>query len=104
MGKEKTITIRHKDRPNLLNDTLLKRITNIIVGTRLASTVISRKMVVGIGTGVVKVNDAGVYVCTINPENKPMGLYFSKSLFVRLIFSGYIWRGEYNSATYVTDK
>ena len=44
-------------RPNLLSDILLKKTKNIIIGTRLAGTVISRRMVMAIGTGVVKAND-----------------------------------------------
>ena len=44
-------------RPNLLSDILLKKTKDIIIGTRLAGTVISRRMVMAIGTGVVKAND-----------------------------------------------
>jgi len=32
---------------------------DVIVGSRLAGTVISRRMVIAIGTGVVKANDPG---------------------------------------------
>ena len=37
---------------NLLSKELLKRTKDIIIGSRLPGTVISRKMVVAIGTGV----------------------------------------------------
>ena len=41
-------------RPNLLSEELLKRTKNVIIGSRLAGTAISRRMVIAIGTGVVK--------------------------------------------------
>ena len=37
--------------------TCCKKIKDVIIGSRLARTVISRKMVVAIGTGVVKANN-----------------------------------------------
>ena len=43
-------------RPNLLNDELLSKVNDIITGTRLAGCAFSRKMVVSIGTGVIKAN------------------------------------------------
>ena len=46
-------------RPNLLSEELLKRTKDVIIGSRLAGTVISRRMVIAIGTGVVKANDPG---------------------------------------------
>ena len=49
-------------RPNLLSEELLKRTKDVIVGSRLAGTVISRRMVIAIGTGVVKVNDPDTMV------------------------------------------
>ena len=36
---------------------MLKKIKDVIIGSRLASTAISRKVVVAIGTGVVKANE-----------------------------------------------
>ena len=36
---------------------MLKKIEDVIIGSRLAGTVFSRKMVVAIGTGVVKANE-----------------------------------------------
>jgi len=50
---------RKKGRPNLLSETLLLKTKDVIVGSRLAGTVISRRMVIAIGTGVVKANDPG---------------------------------------------
>lgn len=38
-------------RPNLLDDNLIKKTKDIIIGTRNAGTVISRRMVVAIGKG-----------------------------------------------------
>ena len=46
-------------RPNLLSDELLGKVKDIIVGTRATGGVISRRMVIAIGNGVVKANDAG---------------------------------------------
>ena len=45
------------DRPNLLSEEL-----HVIIGSRLPGTVISRRMVIAIGTGVVKANDPGTIV------------------------------------------
>lgn len=47
-------------RPNLLSDELLTKTKDVIIGSRLAGTVISRRMVIAIGTGVVKANDPGI--------------------------------------------
>ena len=49
-------------RPNLLSEELLKRTKDVIIGSRLAGTVISRRMVIAIGTGVIKGNDPGTIV------------------------------------------
>ena len=49
-------------RPNLLSEELLKRTKDIIIGSGLAGTVISRRMVFAIGTGVVKANYPGTIV------------------------------------------
>ena len=48
--------------PNLLSEDMLKRTKDVIIGSRLASTVISRRMVIAIGTGVVKANDLGTII------------------------------------------
>ena len=44
-------------RPNLLSESLMKKTKEIIVGTCLAGTVISRRMIIAIGTAVVKANE-----------------------------------------------
>ena len=49
--------IQRKGRPNLVGDEMMKKIKDIIVGSRLAGTAISRKMVIAIATGVVKASD-----------------------------------------------
>ena len=36
---------------------MLKKIKDVIIGSRLVGTVISREMVVAVGTGVVKANE-----------------------------------------------
>ena len=49
-------------RPNLLSEELLKRTKDVIISSHLAGTVISRRMVIAIGTAVVKSNDPGTIV------------------------------------------
>ena len=49
-------------RPNLFSEKLLKRTKDIIIGSRLAGTFISRSMVIAIGTGVVKANNPDTIV------------------------------------------
>ena len=49
-------------RPNLLSEELLKRTKDVIIGSRLAGTAISRRTVIAIGTGAVKVNDPGTMI------------------------------------------
>ena len=39
---------------------MLKKINDIIVGSRLAGTAISRKMVIPIATGVIKASDPNI--------------------------------------------
>ena len=46
-----------KGRPNLLNDNLLKKVKNVIVGTRAAAAVISHCLVIAIGKGVLKTSN-----------------------------------------------
>ena len=47
---------RRKGRPNLLDDEFLLKVKDVVTGVRMAGGVISRKMVVAIGTGVIKAN------------------------------------------------
>ena len=52
-------TFYRKGRINHLSEILLKKTKGVIVGSRLAGTVISRRMVIAIETAVVKANDPG---------------------------------------------
>ena len=52
--------IQRKGRPNLVDDEILKKIKDIIVGSRLAGTAISRKMMIAIATRVIKANDPNI--------------------------------------------
>ena len=54
--------LKKTGRPNLLLEELLKRTKDVIIGSRLASTVISRRMAIAIGPGVIKANDPGTTV------------------------------------------
>ena len=54
-NSQKFLKIR---RPNLMSEEFLKRTKDVITGSLLAGTAISR-MVNAIGTGVVKANDHG---------------------------------------------
>ena len=54
--------LKKTDQPNLLSEKLLKRKKGVIIGSRLAGTVISRRMVIAIRTGVLKANDPGTIV------------------------------------------
>ena len=49
-------------RQDLSSEELLERTKNVIIGSRLAGTVILRRMVNAIGTGVVKTNDPVIIV------------------------------------------
>ena len=49
--KKENSLAKRSGRPNLLSDDLLKKTKDIIIGTRIAGTVISRRMVIAIGTG-----------------------------------------------------
>ena len=49
--KKENSLAKRSGRPNLLSDDLLKKTKEIIIGTRNAGTVISRRMVIAIGTG-----------------------------------------------------
>ena len=44
------------ERPNLVGDEMLKKIKDVIIESRLANTVVYRKMVAAIGTSAVKAN------------------------------------------------
>ena len=58
----KSQNLKKIGRSNLLSEELPKRTKDFIIGSRLAGTVISRRMVIAIGTGVVKANDPGTIV------------------------------------------
>ena len=46
-------------RPNLLSEELLERTKDVIIGSRLAATVILRRMVIANRTRVIEANDLG---------------------------------------------
>ena len=56
-GAEGNVAFRKCGRPNLLNDHLLKKVKDIVIGTRLAGGVINRRQVMCIAKGVVKANN-----------------------------------------------
>ena len=47
---------RRKGRPNLLDDKFVVKVKDVVNGVRMAGVVISRKMVIAIGTGVITAN------------------------------------------------
>ena len=47
---------RRKGRPNLLDNEFLVKMKDVVTGVCMAGGVISRKMVIAIGTGVIKAN------------------------------------------------
>ena len=47
---------RRKGRPNLLDDEFLVKVKDVVTGVHMAGGLISRKMVIAIGTGVIKAN------------------------------------------------
>ena len=56
-GKIDNATVhRRKNRPNLLDDVFLVKVKGVVTGVRMVGGVISRKMVIAIGTGVIKAN------------------------------------------------
>ena len=59
---QNNIRIKKIGRLNLLSEELLKRTKDVIIGSHLAGTVISRRMVIASGTGVVKADDPGTIV------------------------------------------
>ena len=58
MKKEKDgkTIFKRKGRPNLISDDLMKKIKTIMIRTRAAETVISRRIVMAISNGVVRSN------------------------------------------------
>ena len=48
---------RKRGRSSLVNDEMVKKIKDVIIGSHLANKVSSQKMVFVIGTGVVKTNE-----------------------------------------------
>ena len=51
------LTFKKAGRPNLLDETLLKNVKDIAIGTRAASGVINRKQILNIRKGVVRANN-----------------------------------------------
>ena len=47
---------RRKGRPNLLDENFVVNVKDVVNGVRMAGGVISRKMVIAIGTGVINAN------------------------------------------------
>ena len=47
---------RRKARPNLLDYEFLVKVKDLVTGVHMAGGLISRKMVIAIGTGVIKAN------------------------------------------------
>ena len=54
------VPIQRKGRPNLADNEMLKKIKDIVVGSRLAGRAISPKMVIAVATGVIKANDPNI--------------------------------------------
>ena len=52
----------------LLFETLLGKTKDVIFGSRQAGTVISRRMIVAIGTRAVKANDPGKAFVSLSPK------------------------------------
>ena len=50
-------TFKKAERPNLLDETLLKKVKDIAISTRAAGGVISRKQILNIAKGVVRANN-----------------------------------------------
>ena len=61
-------TFRKAGRPNVVRDELVQKIKEVIVGVRLSGAVISRRMVISIGNGVLKANDPKVFFKGSNPR------------------------------------
>ena len=69
-------TLNKKDRPSLLSEALLKKTKDVIISLRLAGTVISRRLVITIGTRVVKANDPGKSFASL--ISKPLSFFCSR--------------------------
>ena len=54
-------TFRKAGRPNIVRDEVVQKIKEVIVGIRLSGAVISRRMVISIGNGVLKANDPNTF-------------------------------------------
>ena len=61
-NNENSQNLKKISRTDLSSEELLERTKNVIIGSHLAGTVILRRMVITIGTGVVKTNDPGIIV------------------------------------------
>ena len=55
-NQEKANSLKLED-PSKVNDEMMLKIKEAIIGIRLAGAVISRKMVISIGTGALKANN-----------------------------------------------
>ena len=55
-------TFRKAGRPNIVRDELVQKIKEVIIGVRLSGAVISRRMVISIGNGVLKANDPNTII------------------------------------------
>ena len=51
-------TFKKAERPNLLNETLLKKVKDVVIGTRAAGGVLNRKHILNIAKGVVTANNS----------------------------------------------
>ena len=59
---ENSQNLKKIGRLNLLSEESLKRTKDVIIGSRLAGTAISRRTVIAIATGAAKVNDPGTMI------------------------------------------
>ena len=48
---------KKKERPNFVDDEMLQKIRDVVIGSHLAETVVSQKLVIAIGTGAIKANE-----------------------------------------------
>ena len=55
--QSESLTFRKAGRPNIVRDELVQKIKGAIIGVRLSGAVISRRMVISIGNGVLEAND-----------------------------------------------
>ena len=78
-----------KGRPNLEDDEMLQKIRDVIIGWQLAEKLISRKMAVAIGAGVIKANEA-----KISKEEVLNSLKAGLEMFQR-IWIGFLWSSNW---------